>query len=44
MNLDLAFLLKAADAGELAEPDMIAQEIVDELEAALAEFSEIAES
>jgi len=44
VNLDLTFLREAADAGELAEPDVIAQEIVDELEAALAEFSALAES
>ena len=44
VNLDLTFLREASDAGELAEPDVIAQEIVDELEAALAEFSALAES
>jgi type I restriction enzyme M protein len=44
VNLDLTFLHEAADAGELAEPDVIAQEIVDELEAAHTEFSALAES
>jgi type I restriction enzyme M protein len=44
VNLDLTFLCEAADIGQLAEPDAIAQEIVDELEAALAEFSVLAES
>ena len=44
MNLDLTFLRDGADTGEQAQPDVIAQEIVDELEAALAEFSAIAES
>lgn len=43
-NLDLAFLRDGLDAEELAEPEVIAQEIVDDLEAALAEFSDIAES
>jgi type I restriction enzyme M protein len=44
VNLDLTFLRDAADTEELAEPDVVAQEIVDELEAALAEFSALAES
>ena len=44
VNLDLAFLQEGADSAQLVEPDLIAQEIVDELEAALAEFSGIAES
>jgi type I restriction enzyme M protein len=44
VNLDLTFLREGSDAEELAEPDVIAQEIVDELEAALAEFSETVES
>ena len=44
VNLDLTFRRDNPDAGETAEPDVIAQEIVDELEAALAEFSGIAES
>jgi type I restriction enzyme M protein len=44
VNLDLTFLRESADVGDGAEPDVIAQEIVDELEAALAEFSAITES
>jgi len=44
VNLDLTFLREDSDTGELAEPDVIAQEIVDELEVALAEFSEVVES
>jgi type I restriction enzyme M protein len=46
VNLDLTFLHEDAEAVEVesAAPEMIAQEIVDELEAALAEFSAIAES
>ena len=44
VNLDLTFLREAADAGELAEPEVIAQGIVDELEAALSEFSALVES
>jgi type I restriction enzyme M protein len=44
VNLDLSFLQVSADAGELPEPDVIAQEIVEELETALGEFSTLAES
>jgi type I restriction enzyme M protein len=44
VNLDLTFRRDSPDAGEAAQPDVIAQEIVDELEAALAQFSGIAES
>ena len=44
VNLDLTFLRVGSDVEGLAKPDVIAQEIVDELEVALAEFSEIAES
>jgi type I restriction enzyme M protein len=44
VNLDLTFLREAADDGALAEPDVIAQEIVDELEVVLAEFSALTES
>jgi type I restriction enzyme M protein len=43
VNLDLTFLRDSADVGGV-EPDVIAQEIVEELEAALAEFSAITES
>lgn len=44
VNLDLTSQYEAADDRDLADPDVIAQEIVDELEAALAEFSALAES
>ena len=44
VNLDLTFLREASDVAHLAPPDVIAQEIVDELEGALAEFSALAES
>jgi type I restriction enzyme M protein len=44
VSLDLTFLGAEADGAELAPPDVIAQEIVDEMEAALAEFSALAES
>ncbi|MDX6738702.1 class I SAM-dependent DNA methyltransferase [Actinocorallia sp. A-T 12471] len=43
VNLDLTFLQDSATE-VLQDPDVIAQEIVEELEAALAEFSVIAES
>lgn len=43
-NLDLTFLQDTIGAGELIEPDVIAQHIVDDLEAALAEFSSLTES
>ncbi|WP_433190922.1 N-6 DNA methylase [Actinoallomurus sp. CA-150999] len=43
VNLDLTFLQDGADE-VLEDPDVIAQEIVDELESALAEFSAITES
>jgi type I restriction enzyme M protein len=43
-NLDLIFMSKSRDADALPEPDVIAQEIVGELEVATAEFSAIAES
>ncbi|MER7506230.1 class I SAM-dependent DNA methyltransferase [Nonomuraea pusilla] len=43
VNLDLTFM-RDGTADGLEEPDVIAQEIVDELEAALAEFSAITES
>lgn len=44
VNLDLTFLCDRPDAADQVEPDVIAQEIVDELEAALAEFTALAES
>jgi type I restriction enzyme M protein len=44
VNLDLTFLRDVADTGEHIEADVIAQEIVDELEIVLAEFSVLAES
>jgi type I restriction enzyme M protein len=44
VNLDLTYLQEAAEAGGLTEPDVIAEEIVEELEAALGEFSALAES
>ncbi|MFI7038208.1 N-6 DNA methylase [Microbispora rosea] len=43
VNLDLTFM-RGSTADVLEEPDVIAQEIVDELEAALAEFTAITES
>ena len=44
INLDLSFLRETGGTNELAAPDVIARGIVDELEAATAEFSVIAES
>ena len=44
VNLDLTFLRDGAYTAELAPPEVIAQQIVDELEAAVAEFSALAES
>ncbi|TDC96136.1 class I SAM-dependent DNA methyltransferase [Actinomadura sp. 7K507] len=44
VNLDLTFMEDGAETQALEEPDVIAQEIVDELEAALTEFSAITES
>lgn len=44
INLDLSFPRETGGASAPAAPDVIAQEILDELEAATAEFSVIAES
>ncbi|MGC9437764.1 type I restriction-modification system subunit M [Streptomyces sp. WG5] len=45
VNLDLTVLQSAsASSAPLAPPDVIAQEIVDELESALAEFTAVAEA
>lgn len=46
VNLDITWLKDPSleDAGSLLPPDVIAQEIVEDLEAALSEFAAIAES
>lgn len=46
MSLDLVWLRDESpeDMHNLPPPDVIAQEIVEDLEAALAEFAEVAES
>lgn len=44
VNLDLTVLQPASASVALAPPDVIAQEIVDELETALAEFTAVAQA
>jgi type I restriction enzyme M protein len=44
VNLDLTFLIEGRTVDTPVDPDVIAQEILDELEAAMVEFSAITES
>ena len=43
LNLDITWL-RDGDTDELPPPDVLAQEIVDDLEAALSEFAAVAEA